>query len=60
MKFFFENIFPMKDMHSTSKFSSKITPEPIAPIINESSEHLVEHEKILEKDDSEAPRRNKR
>ena len=57
---FFENIFPMKDMHSTSKFSSEITPEPVAPIVNESSEQLVEHEKILEKDDSEAPRRSKR
>ena len=23
---FFENIFPMKDMHNTSRFSSEITP----------------------------------
>jgi hypothetical protein len=25
---FFENIFPMKDMHSKSRFSSEITPAP--------------------------------
>jgi len=50
----------MKDMHSTSRFSSEITPEPIAPIITDTSEQTVEHEEILEKDDSEAPRRSKR
>jgi hypothetical protein len=54
----FENIFPMKDMHNTSRFSTEITPESIAPI--ESSEQLVENEEILEKDDSEALRRSKR
>ena len=53
---FFENMFPMKDMHSISRFSSEIIPEPIAPI--ESSEQP--HENVLEKDDSEAPRRSKR
>ena len=47
-------------MQSTSKFSSKITPEPIAPIVTEISEQPVEHEEILKKDDSEAPRRSKR
>ena len=57
---FFENIFPMKDMHSTSRFSSEITPEPVAPIVTEISEQPVEREEILEKDDSEAPRRSKR
>ena len=49
---FFENIFPMKDMHSTSRFSSKITPERVAPTISETSEQPVEREEILEKDDS--------
>ena len=57
---FFENIFPMKDMHSTSRFSSEITPESVAPIVTETSEQPVKHEEILEKDDSEAPRRSKR
>ena len=57
---FFENIFPMKDMHSMSRFSSEITSKPVAPIITETSEQPVEREKILEKDDSEAPRRSKR
>ena len=49
-------MFPMKDMHSISRFSSKIIPEPVAPI--ESSEQP--HENILEEDDGEAPRRSKR
>ena len=57
---FFENIFPMKDMHSTSRFSSEITPESVAPIVIETSEQPVKHEEILEKDASEAPRRSKR
>jgi hypothetical protein len=55
---FFENMFHMKDMHSTSRFSTEITPESIAPV--ESSEQPVENEEILEKDDSEDPRRSKR
>ena len=29
---FFENIFPMKDMHSNARFSSKIAPDFTAPI----------------------------
>jgi hypothetical protein len=48
----------MKDMHSVSRFYTEITPESIARV--ESSEQLVENEEILEKDDSEAPRRSKR
>ena len=32
---FFENILPMKDMHSMSRFSSEITPEPVVPIVTE-------------------------
>ena len=55
---FFENMFPLKDMHSTSRFSSKIIPKPAAP--SEFSKQPVEHEEILEKDDSEALRRSKR
>ena len=53
---FFENMFLMKDMHSTSRFSSEIVLEPVAPI--ESSKQP--HENILEEDDNEAPRRSKR
>ena len=45
---FFDNIFPMKDMHSTSRFSSEITPESVAPIVTETSEQPVEQEEILE------------
>ena len=48
----------MKDMHSNSRFSIEITPQLLAPI--ESSEQSDEHEHVLEKDDSEAPRRSKR
>ena len=47
-------------MHSTSRFSSEITPVLIVPTISESSEQPIEREEILEKDDSEAPRRSKR
>ena len=57
---FFENILPMKNMHSTSRFSSEITPERVVPTVSETSEQPVEREEILEKDDSEAPRRSKR
>src|SRR6185436_19247438 len=53
-------IFPIKNMHSISRFSSEITPEPVAPIVTETSKQQVEREEILEKDDSEAPRRSKR
>ena len=45
-------------MHINSRFFTKITPQPAAPI--ESSEQTDEHGHILEKDDSEAPRRSKR
>ena len=50
----------MKNMHSISRFSSEITPKPITPIATETSEQPVEREEILEKVDSEAPRRSKR
>jgi hypothetical protein len=55
---FFENIFPMQDIHSISRFSTEVTPKPTAPV--EFSEQPVENEEILKKDDSEAPRRSKR
>ena len=45
-------------MHSNSRFLIEITPQPAAPI--ESSEQSDEHEHVLEKDDSEAPRRSMR
>jgi hypothetical protein len=53
-----ENIFPMQDIHSISRFSTEVTPKPTAPV--EFSEQPVENEEILKKDDSEAPRRSKR
>jgi asparagine synthetase A len=53
---FFENIFPMKDMHSNAKFSTEIAPDNTIPI-----ESPVESfEQTLEKDDNEVPVRNKR
>ncbi|KAK3124899.1 hypothetical protein QOZ80_7BG0595810 [Eleusine coracana subsp. coracana] len=57
---FFENIFPMKDLHSMSRLSSDViaetTPEPSA--FSDHAEQTLEpiHEEI----DSEAPRRSKR
>jgi len=46
----------MKDMHSTSRFPSELTPELDAPtIVSESP-----HETILEEDDNEAQRKSKR
>jgi hypothetical protein len=53
---FFENIFPMKDIHRIYRFSTEITPEPTTPVEFSG----IENEEILEKDDSEAPRRSKR
>jgi hypothetical protein len=55
---FFENIFPMQDIHSISRFSTETTPKPTAPV--GFSKQPVKSEEILEKDDSEAPRRSKR
>ncbi|WVZ98436.1 hypothetical protein U9M48_043880 [Paspalum notatum var. saurae] len=53
---FFENIFPMKDMHSTSRFSSEITPELNAP----TEVFEPQREINLEEDNNEAPRKSKR
>src|SRR6266498_4032123 len=53
---FFENMFPMKDMHSTVKISSEIFPES-----STSSEYFEQPpEEVLEKDDNETPARSKR
>ena len=53
---FFENFFPMKDMHSTSRFSSEITPELNAP-----TEAFEPPREISpEEDNNEAPRKSKR
>jgi hypothetical protein len=53
---FFEHIFPMKDIHSNSRYSSEITPEHSTPV--ESSEQTLEI--VLEEDDNDAPKRRKR
>ncbi|WVZ99677.1 LOW QUALITY PROTEIN: hypothetical protein U9M48_044940 [Paspalum notatum var. saurae] len=53
---FFENFFPMKDMHSTSRFSFEITPELNAP-----TEAFEPPREISpEEDNNEAPRKSKR
>jgi len=52
---FFENIFPMKDMHSTSKFSFELIPEPVLPV--EFSEQPLEE--IIEENDNESLRKTK-
>src|SRR3954464_13779530 len=52
----FENIFPMKDMHSIGRISSEILPESSASIDNSEQPH----EKFLEKDDDEPLTRSKR
>jgi hypothetical protein len=53
---FFEHIFPMKDIHSNSRYSSEITPEHSTHV--ESSEQP--HEIVLDEDDNDAPKRSKR
>ncbi|KAK1613382.1 hypothetical protein QYE76_037055 [Lolium multiflorum] len=53
---FFENMFPMKDMHSISRISTEIIPES-----STSNEYFEKsHENVTEKDDNEAPKRSKR
>ena len=55
---FFENTFPMKDMHSIARISSEIFAEP-STSVDHSEQPLVEE--VLEKDDNEsAPKRSKR
>jgi hypothetical protein len=52
---FFENIYPVKDIHSNSRYSSEITPEHNAHV--ESFEQP--HKNVLEEDDNDAPKRSK-
>jgi hypothetical protein len=59
MQYFFDNIFPLKDMHSNSIFSGEIIPEPITHV--ETFEQLNEQEHdVLETDDGQTPRRSKK
>ncbi|KAK1696649.1 hypothetical protein QYE76_013346, partial [Lolium multiflorum] len=53
---FFENMFPMKDMHSIARISTEIVSES-----STSNEYFEQsHEIVVEKDDNEAPKRSKR
>jgi len=55
---FFENMFPMKDMHSIARISSEIFAEPSTSVDHSEQPHV---EEVLEKDDNEsAPKRSKR
>jgi hypothetical protein len=53
---FFEYKFPLKDIHSNSRYSSEITPTHDTPA------EIFEqpHEIVLEEDDNDAPSRSKR
>src|SRR4051812_44816582 len=53
---FFEDIFPMKDMPSTSRQESVETPEPAIPM----EYYERAHDEIPEEVDNEVPVRNKR
>jgi hypothetical protein len=57
---FFENMFPMKDMHSTARFSSEIIPESSASNDYFEQPHENVFEDVHEKDDNEDPTRSKR
>ena len=57
---FFENIFPMKDMRSNTRFSSKIAPDFTIPIESPVESFEQPLEEVHEKDDNEVPMRNKR
>jgi len=57
---FFENIFPMKDMHSNARFSSEIAPNFTTAIESPVESFEQPLEEVLEKDDNEVPTRNKR
>ena len=55
---FFENMFPMKDMHSIARISSEIFAESSTSVDHSEQPHV---EEVLEKDDNEsAPTRSKR
>jgi hypothetical protein len=52
----FEHIFPMKDIHSNSRYSSEITPKHSTPIESSKQPHEID----LDEDDNDAPKRSKR
>jgi hypothetical protein len=56
---FFENMFPMKDMHSTARFSSEIIPKSSTFDDYFEQPHENVYEDGREKDDNEAPSRSK-
>jgi len=57
---FFENIFPMKDMCSNTRFSSEIAPDFTIPIESPVKSFEQPLEEVHEKHDNEVPVRNKR
>jgi hypothetical protein len=57
---FFENIFPMKDMHSNAKFLSELAPDFTIPIESPVESFEQPLKEVLEEDDNEVPVRNKR
>jgi hypothetical protein len=57
---FFENMFPMKDMHSITRFSFEIIPESSTSDEYFEQPHENFLENVHEKDDNEAPTRSKR
>jgi hypothetical protein len=57
---FFENMFSMKDMHNTARFSSEIIPESSTSDDCFEQPHENVFENVHEKDDNEAPTRSKR
>jgi hypothetical protein len=57
---FFENMFPMKDMHSTTRISCEIKPESSTSDYYFEQPHENVFEDVHEKDDNESPTRIKR
>jgi hypothetical protein len=57
---FFKNIFPMKDMCSNARFSSKIAPDFTIPIESPVESFEQPPEEVLKENDNKVPMRNKR
>jgi hypothetical protein len=57
---FFENMFPMKDMHSTVRFSCEIIPKSSTSDDYFEQPHENVFEDVCEKDDNEGPTKSKR
>jgi hypothetical protein len=57
---FLKNIFPMKDMCSNARFSSKIAPDFTIPIESPVESFEQPPEEVLEEIDNKVPMRNKR